>query len=183
MHRPSAGAGDCEPSGALAAARARIAELEGAAADRERTLAGMLAIASNLGKNRDPHKAMRKMVAAISDLLDADRTTIYELDRRENMLRGLAVQGEMSTQVGVLIGKGVAGLVAKRGRTINLKDAYLHPAFDPRFDKLTGYRTRSMLCVPMSNSAREIIGVVQVLNKKRGYFTVEDEGLLTALAA
>ncbi|MFN3197006.1 MAG: GAF domain-containing protein [Bradymonadia bacterium] len=160
----------------------RVAELEGAVQAHERRLEGLVTIASNLGVSRDPARAMRAIVAKISELLEADRTTIYELRPEENMLWGLAVQGEMSTQVGVPVGQGVAGLVAARGRPINLKDAYLHPAFDPKFDKLTGYRTRSMLCVPMRNSRKQVIGVVQVLNKQQGYFTVEDERLLMALA-
>lgn len=161
----------------------RITQLEGALGAQEVRLAGMLRIAGNLGQSRDPKKAMRAMVVEISQLLRADRTTIYEVNTDEGMLRGLAVEGETSLEVGVPVGTGIAGLVAERGRVINLKDAYLHPAFDAKFDKLTGYRTRSMLVVPMRNSRREIIGVVQVLNKVDGYFTVDDQQLLTALAA
>ncbi|MEZ4466629.1 MAG: GAF domain-containing protein [bacterium] len=161
----------------------RVAQLEAALGQQEARLAGMLRIAGNLGQSRDPKKAMKAMVVDISQLLRADRTTIYEVRADEGMLRGLAVEGEVSLEVGVPVGTGIAGLVAERGRVINLKDAYLHPAFDPKFDKLTGYRTRSMLVVPMRNSRREIIGVVQVLNKCDGYFTVDDQALLTALAA
>lgn len=150
---------------------------------QEERLAGMLRIAAKLGSSREPRKAMKDMVAEISTLLRADRTTVYELHRGEGMLKGLAVESEGSLEVGVPIGSGIAGIVAARGRVINLKDAYQHPAFDPKFDKLTGYRTRSMLAVPMRNPRRDIIGVVQVLNKQDGYFTVEDETLLKALAA
>lgn len=162
----------------------RIEQLETAMSLQEERLAGMLRIAANLGASREPRRAMKAMVVEISQLLKADRTTVYELDRSEGMLEGLAVESENSLIVGVPVGSGIAGIVAERGRVVNLKDAYLHPAFDPKFDKLTGYRTRSMLAVPMRNPRREIIGVVQVLNKKGGgYFTVEDEALLKALAA
>lgn len=161
----------------------RLRELEETATEQQRRLDGMLRIAANLGRSRDPKKAMRAMVTEISELLDADRTTVYAIDREAGLLTGLAVQGEASVEVGVPIGQGIAGLVAERGRAINLKDAYRHPAFDPKFDKLTGYRTRSMLAVPMRNPKREITGVVQVLNKREGYFTIDDQNLLTALAA
>lgn len=161
----------------------RIAQLEAALDQQQERLDGMLRIAGNLGASREPRKAMKAMVVEISRLLKADRTTIYELHRSEGMLKGLAVESEASLEVGVPVGRGIAGIVAERGRVINLKDAYLHPAFDPKFDKLTGYRTRSMLVVPMRNPRREIIGVVQVLNKETGYFTVDDEALLKALAA
>jgi len=158
----------------------RVRALEAALGEQEARLAGLVRIAGNLGRSRDPRKAMRAMVAEISELLHADRTTIYEI--RGEMLHGLAVQGEASVLVGVPVGTGIAGQVASRGKSINLKDAYRHPSFDPKFDKLTGYRTRSMLCVPMRSPKRDIIGVVQVLNKQEGYFTVDDEHLLTALA-
>ncbi len=159
----------------------RIRELEAIVNQQEDRLEGLVRIAANLGKSRDPRKAMCAMVNEVSEMLDADRTTIYE--KRGDMLHGLAVQGETSLEVGLPIGNGIAGSVAKTGRPINLKDAYLHAGFDPKYDKLTGYRTRSMLVVPMRNPKREVIGVVQVLNKETGYFTVEDQMLLTALAA
>lgn len=161
---------------------ARIADLETVVAEQEDRLSGMARIAANLGNSRDPKRAMRAMVNEISVLLHADRTTIYELRRDEGVLRGLAVQDETSLEVGIPVGEGIAGKVAARGRALNLKDAYRHPDFDPKFDKLTGYRTRSMLVVPMRNPKRQVIGVVQVLNKREGYFTVEDEHLLSALA-
>ncbi len=161
----------------------RIAELEAAILTQRRRLAGMVTIASNLARSRDPRKVMRAIVAEISALLEADRTTIYEHRPESGMLEGLAVQGEKSVEVGVPVGTGIAGLVAEKGRAINLKDAYLHPAFDPKFDVLTGYRTRSMLCVPMRTPNREVVGVVQVLNKRGGYFSVDDQHLLESLAA
>ncbi len=160
----------------------RVAELEAVVAEQEDRLSGMARIAANLGNSRDPERAMRAMVNEISTLLHADRTTIYELRRGEGVLRGLAVQDEHSLEVGIPVGVGIAGKVAARGKALNLKDAYRHPDFDPKYDKLTGYRTRSMLVVPMRNPKRQVIGVVQALNKREGYFTVEDEHLLTALA-
>lgn len=160
----------------------RIADLEVVVAEQENRLSGMARIAANLGNSRDPKRAMRAMVNEISTLLHADRTTIYELRRDEGVLRGLAVQDATSLEVGIPVGEGIAGKVAARGKALNLKDAYRHPDFDPKYDKLTGYRTRSMLVVPMRNPKRQVIGVVQVLNKQEGYFTVEDEHLLTALA-
>ncbi|MCB9522284.1 MAG: GAF domain-containing protein [Myxococcales bacterium] len=161
----------------------RVEQLEARLSRQQEQLDGLVRIAENLGRSRDPGKAMRQMVDEISQLLDADRTSIFTLDPGGTLLKGIAVQGETSVEVGVPIGAGIAGLVASRGRAINLKDAYQHHAFDPKFDKLTGYRTRSMLCVPMRNPKREITGVVQVLNKRDGYFTLDDERLLTALAS
>ena len=82
--------------------------------------------------------------------------------------------GSGRLEVGIPIGKGIAGPVAQLNRSLNLKDAYKHPDFDPKIDKLTGYRTHSMLCVPMRNPRQQVIGVVRVLNKKSGaYFLLK----------
>jgi signal transduction histidine kinase len=79
--------------------------------------------------------------------------------------------------------------VAKTGEIINIKDAYNDDRFDPTTDKKTGYRTRSILCMPIREPVKkkgqegEIIGVVQILNKNNGVFNDEDEDLLTSLCS
>src|SRR5581483_451053 len=66
----------------------------------------------------------------------------------------------------------IAGYVALTGEQLHLEDVYYAPAslpfrFNPRFDQESGYRTKSMLVVPMKNPQGEIIGVVQLINSKR----------------
>jgi len=162
----------------------RLAQLERSSALHQQQLEGLLNIAATLRQHADPQAAMRAIMVQISELLRADRTTIYELSEDQGTLQGLAVQGDLSISVGIPNGRGIAGLVAATKRPINLADAYEHPNFDIRFDKLTGYRTRSVLCVPMLSSQGEVIGVVQVLNKLGGQgFSHEDKQLLIVLAA
>lgn len=84
--------------------------------------------------------------------------------------------------------QGIAGTVAATGKAVNLVDAYSDPNFDPSYDVQTGYKTRSMLCVPVRNGENNIVGVVQVLNKSGGSekeqaFTEMDEEILRILAA
>ena len=174
------------PAPAVANDQERIQQLTASVTQQEQQVAGLLNIAASLRESRDPTEAMGSIVVQISDLLDADRTTIYQLDEETDMLIGLAVQGESkesSISVGIPNGRGLAGLVASKKLVINLADAYSHDDFDVRFDKLTGYRTRSVLCVPMLNASGVVIGVVQVLNKNIGIFSLEDQQLLCALAA
>jgi signal transduction histidine kinase len=84
---------------------------------------------------------------------------------------------------------GIAGHVAKTGEIINIKDAYNDERFDPTTDKKTGYRTRSILCMPIREPVKkkghegEVIGVLQILNRKDGVFSDEDEDLLTSLCS
>ena len=66
------------------------------------------------------------------------------------------------------------------GKTINIPHAYADLRFNPAFDKKSGYFTRSILCVPVINKTGKVIGVTQVLNKRGGPFTQEDEQRLKA---
>jgi HD-GYP domain-containing protein (c-di-GMP phosphodiesterase class II) len=82
---------------------------------------------------------------------------------------------------------GIAGAVALTGEVSNIPDAYDDPRFNRQFDQQTGFRTRSILTVPMKNSRGEIVGVLQTLNKHDeagdySTFTADDEQLLLALA-
>jgi adenylate cyclase len=70
-----------------------------------------------------------------------------------------------------------------QGKAINIPYAYADLRFNPAFDKKTGYFTRSILCVPIANKHGKVIGVTQVLNKRGGPFTGEDESRLRAFTA
>jgi len=78
---------------------------------------------------------------------------------------------------------GIAGSVAMTGQTINVADAYDHPLFYKEVDLQTGYRTRTLLAVPLRDLRGEIIGVGEAINKSEGLFTDEDAELLQTLAA
>jgi Nif-specific regulatory protein len=78
---------------------------------------------------------------------------------------------------------GIAGSVAMTGQTINVADVYEHPLFYKDLDLQTGYRTRTLLAVPLRDLKGEIIGVGEAINKSEGLFTDEDAELLQTLAA
>ena len=78
---------------------------------------------------------------------------------------------------------GIAGTVFTSGQSINIPYAYADLRFNPSFDRQTGFFTRSILCVPIVNKDNRVIGVTQVLNKKGGIFTDEDEQRLKAFTA
>ncbi|MCZ7678535.1 MAG: GAF domain-containing sensor histidine kinase [Sandaracinaceae bacterium] len=114
--------------------------------------------------------------------MDADRSTIYLLDDDGQHLISRVAEGQGSADIRLKVGEGLAGWVARTGERLVIKDAYQDVRFDAEWDRRTGYRTRSTLCVPMKNRHGRTLGVVQVLNKRTGEFTPEDEALLTALA-
>ena len=65
------------------------------------------------------------------------------------------------------VGKGIAGWVAEQGKPLLIPDAYKDDRFNPEFDKKSGFKTNSIICVPM-NYKNKIIGILQVLNRKDG---------------
>ncbi|KAK3551315.1 hypothetical protein QTP70_013919 [Hemibagrus guttatus] len=83
-------------------------------------------------------------------------------------------------EVQVPWGKGIIGYVAEHGETVNVPNAYEDHRFSDEIDKLTGYKTQSILCMAICNSDGEVIGVVQAINKKPGGtpFTEDDEKVL-----
>jgi len=81
------------------------------------------------------------------------------------------------------LGEGVAGWVAKEATPTLIVDAYADPRFHPEVDRLTGYRTRSMACVPLIYRGR-VIGVAQCINKAGGgVFTESDMEIFSLLGA
>jgi sigma-B regulation protein RsbU (phosphoserine phosphatase) len=81
------------------------------------------------------------------------------------------------------IGKGIAGWVAQTGEAVLIPDAYSDPRFDPSFDKRSGFKTNSMLCVPMIHQSK-VVGVMTLLNKLDGKpFNENDQNLFTIFAS
>lgn len=114
-------------------------------------------------------------------IMNAERATLYLLEEDGEHLTTRIVDGAQTTEVRLAIGEGIAGWVARHGSSINVRDAYRDPRFDPSTDARTGFRTASVLCQPMRDKDNRIMGVVQVLNKRSGYFRVDDEQMLSAI--
>ena len=81
----------------------------------------------------------------------------------------------------LMLGQGIAGYVAARGRAVIAHDAQQHPHFSHEFDRRTGFQTKSVLCAPLISQGK-VIGVIEVLNKMNGVFNNDDEQLLQAIA-
>ncbi len=112
----------------------------------------------------------------------ADRGTIFLADKEKKELWSIVAQGLESQEIRVPYGTGVAGHVAATGETINAEDAYALEYFDRSFDQKFGYRTKSLLCLPIRHRSGEIVGVIQLLNQSpNGRFTNENEEFLTKL--
>lgn len=113
--------------------------------------------------------------------IQADRCTVFLLDKEKDELWSKVALGMDSQEIRFPADKGLAGYVVKTGEPLNIPDAYNDPRFNPDVDKETGYKTKTILCLPIKNNNKEIIGAFQVLNKKGGVFTKGDEDLLVAI--
>jgi putative ABC transport system ATP-binding protein len=121
---------------------------------------------------------LEAVLLKIRELLHADRGSIFLVDREHQQLRSKIAHGEGSKPLEIVIpiSMGIAGHVARTGETVNVKDPYSHPDFDREIDKETGYRTRSILCMPIFDRGKNVFAVAQLLNKNGdGPFTVGDE--------
>ena len=102
----------------------------------------------------------------VTEVMHADRSTLFLIDREKEELWSTVAQG--SEEIRIKLSEGISGHVATTGETVNIEDAYQDARFSRDYDLKTGYRTRSILCMPIHDQAGEIIGTIQVLNKLDG---------------
>ena len=113
--------------------------------------------------------------------LGAERGTLFLNDPASGELHSVIAQGHRRRHIRIANDVGLAGHVFTTEQSLRVDDAYADPRFHREIDQQTGYTTRSVLCVPIRTVRQEVIGVAQILNKKEGVFTGEDEELLEAI--
>jgi signal transduction histidine kinase len=149
-----------------------------------RKLAILLDVAKALANQLRLDDLLSTIIGKTAEVLDAERATLFLYDQaRDELWSKTADQLEIG-EIRFRLVVGIAGDVAQTRTVANVADAYADPRFNDDFDKQTGFRTRSILCMPLSGSHQELIGVIQVLNKKSGTgFDHEDESLLAGINA
>jgi Nif-specific regulatory protein len=141
----------------------------------------VLNICQKMNSERDLAALLDLIAHEATKLMAADRASLFLLDRERGELWSKIALGSEEIRFDARL--GIAGAVALTGATINVEDAHQDPRFHKDIDLRTGYRTRSLLAVPLRNHEGEIIGTFEVLNKKIGAFGQDDEEILKALAA
>jgi phosphoserine phosphatase len=140
----------------------------------------VLDVARSLAASPELQPLLELVEASVLRVLDCDRAGVFVYDQRTNELVGRAVTGEPGLRFPA--DRGIAGSVLREGVAIRLDDAHLDPRFNPEVDRRTGYRTRSLLTVPVRDWADRPIGVLTALNKHGGTFGPRDEAVAAALA-
>lgn len=126
---------------------------------------------------------LQRVMGEATRMLSAERSTLFLSDEKSGELFSRVAQGDSTGEIRLPNHAGIAGAVFTSGKSVNIPHAYADLRFNPGFDKQTGFFTRSILCVPVANKDGKVIGVTQVLNKRGGPFTVEDESRLKAFTA
>ena len=165
----------------------RVERLQAGAhqASAARELNAMLSVSRIMTAQMEIHDLLEWIINELVETIDAERGTMYLVDDETGELYSYVLSEETGDvqEIRVKIGEGVAGYVGESGKVLNIHKAYDDPRFLSDIDHKSGYETRTMLVAPMQNYHEEIIGVVQLLNKKGGDFTTRDERLITAMAA
>jgi len=155
-----------------------------------RKLEALLSLLSDMRPTKQ-HRELNQIVALIlahsHDIFECDRCTFFTVDKFGGQLVGyFTVDGDSSGQLQELRVpmQGVAGCVASTGTLLNIRDAWSDSRFSNQVDLRTGYRTRTILCAPLTSSSGKTIAVLQCINKRRKeYFGPEEEKLLTTISA
>ncbi len=143
-----------------------------------------LDVVSDVTSEIDLSTLLQKVMFEATRMLKAERSTLFINDEKTNELFSRVAQGDAGIgEIRLPNHLGIAGAVFSSGKSVNIPHAYADLRFNPSFDKRTGYFTRSMLAVPVVNKDGKCIGVTQVLNKRGGPFTDEDESRLKAFTA
>lgn len=148
-------------------------------------LRSLLQGTQELNSERNMKTLIGSITVRAKELLNAERCTLFLLDNSGTELWSYVTDG---TVIRVPLGQGIAGTVASTGEPFIVKDAYLDPVFDASIDKKTGFRTRAVMCYPITGEAGHVMGVLQMINKNEkvdeaAFFNEEDEELLHALCS
>jgi len=130
-------------------------------------------------------QALRVFTRRVGELLDAERASLFLVDReRGELVLRVAQDVAPGESVRIPIGSGIAGAAATSGRPVRVADAYQDPRFNRDVDLKTGFRTRSVLCLPLHDRRGDVFAVTQLLNRRDGQpFDEADERRYADFAA
>lgn len=128
-------------------------------------------------------EAAKTLLYDLRERVGSERVTLFYLDKEKGCLISVYAEGLVSQPIVLSLKLGIAGLVAVTGEELLIENAADDPRFDASVDLRTGYRTRTLLCLPLNNPAGETLGVVQVINKVADVFSSGDRELLRAIVS
>ncbi len=146
--------------------------------ERGRKLHSLLELGQLIGLDLRLNDMLLQISQKACEVMEADRCSIFLHDPNADELWSTVAMGMEGKVIRIPSSIGFAGYCFQTGETVNLEDAYTDERFNREVDLKTGYRTRSVLCMPLYTRTGSRLGVIQLLNKKEDVFTKEDETFL-----
>ncbi|HEX8964797.1 MAG TPA: GAF domain-containing protein, partial [Rhodocyclaceae bacterium] len=134
----------------------------------------LIEIQHRVSQERNLARLPSLVMREVSELLDADRSTLFLFDRQTMALRACFAEGVVGKAIVVPLRMGVIGTAILQRRSISLVDAYQHPYFNEEIDAQSGYKTESMLVVPIHGTDGRVLGGIELLNTPLGRFSEAD---------
>ncbi len=150
---------------------------------RLRRLEAVLEIAAQWNQAHEVEPLLVQMAEAATRLLRADRASIFLWDKPNHILVGRPALGAPDGELRIRDDSGVVGEVIRTGQPRRVDAGSEPEAVDRRVDEQLRYQTRTLLCVPMRGRSGELFGAFELINKREGTFTGDDEEALGELAA
>lgn len=169
------------PSPAVAARLRRMLDFLEQREELER-LRTLVEASKLINSSIDADGLFASILAVARKELQVERGTLYFVDEKAGEIWAKIAGDLEGREIRLPIGTGIAGNVAATGAPVLLHDAYEDSRFDRSLDASSGFRTRSMLCVPIQNRDRRVVGVLQLLNKTRGSFGPGDLRFLDSIS-
>jgi len=173
-----------EAARAQLAMLARFAAVVLALAERRgamKELSSIIEAAKRLNSTLDLGELIHIILQIATRQTGADRGTVFLVDRERKEIWSLVGLGLQQQVIRLPANRGLAGWVACEGQAVRVEEAYSDPRFEPDVDRMLGFKTERLMCLPIRNEAGVIIGVLELLNKAEA-FTEEDEAFLDALS-
>jgi sigma-B regulation protein RsbU (phosphoserine phosphatase) len=152
-----------------------------AARERVRRLEAVVEAGLMVNSTLDLAELAEHIIGIAARLINAERGSLFLVARESGRLRSMVAQGLTTGPLTLEVGEGIVGSVAASGEAEILDDPYSDSRFDPKVDHLTGFRTRSLLTVPVRDREGSLIAVLQLLNHQGGGFSVADVEFLAEL--
>ncbi len=174
---------DFEPIVGALGAGLRIVRVRARLRKRAAQAETILSIVQQWGRTQEMEPLLEQMATASTKLLEADRASIFLWDRTNRLLIGRPALGVKGNELRVPDDAGVVGEVLRTGEPRRVSHQDKIDAVNRRIDAQTKYQTRTLVAVPLRSAKGEMLGVFEVINKKDGDFSSEDESALVELAA
>ena len=143
----------------------------------------LLSVTQKIAGLKNLSEILWTLIEMTTNELGADRGSLFLNDPLTGELYSRVAQGELTREIRILNTTGIAGAIFQNGEGEIIHDAYADDRFNKSIDEQTGYVTKNIVCAPVRTVRNDVIGVIQILNKKKGRFTKEDLEIVEAITS